>query len=47
MRAGFGVNELCVEAAAAARLSYAAFERVTHAEFAADGLHVGGLVLIR
>src|SRR6185437_6914662 len=46
MRAGLGVDELGVEAHAVTGFAYAAFERVAHAELAADCLHVRRLALV-
>ena len=45
--AGFGVDQLHVDAHAVSAALYAAFEHVAHVEIAADLLNVSGLALVR
>ncbi len=46
MRPGRGVDQLPGDTHAVRRLAHAAFQHVTHAEFAADLLHVDGAALV-
>jgi hypothetical protein len=46
MRAGLRIDQLNIDAHAAAPALDAAFERVAHIEFPPDLFHVGGLALV-